>query len=99
MDACTDTHNRSAGRRARLRPDCSRGAVSRPVATPKTDHPGTAQPPTQDRLKVTIQVIPLPDYESNPLRARQLAVILDLLRSAASEAAERDAAPREHAQA
>jgi hypothetical protein len=33
------------------------------------------------------------------LRARQLAVIVDLLRRAASEAAERDASPRKRAQA
>lgn len=57
------------------------------------------EPPTADGLAVTVRVVPLPDHESNPLRARQLAVILDLLRSAASEAAEPDAAPREHAQA
>jgi hypothetical protein len=33
----------------------------------------------------------LPEPETNPLRAQQLAVIVDLLRRAAAEAAEKDA--------
>jgi hypothetical protein len=43
-------------------------------------------------LKVKIRVVPLPDSESNPLRARQLAVIVSLLRRAAAEGAERHTA-------
>ncbi len=47
------------------------------------------EPPTVDGLKVTVRVIPLPEPESNALRARQLAVIVDLLRHAAAKAAEK----------
>jgi hypothetical protein len=38
-------------------------------------------------LQVTIRVAPLADPESNPLRAQQLTVIVNLLRRAATEAA------------
>lgn len=44
-----------------------------------------AEPPTADGLSVTVRVVPLSDHESSPLRARQLAVIVDLLRSAAQQ--------------
>jgi hypothetical protein len=60
---------------------------------------GPTEPSVSDGLKVTTRIIPLPDPESNPLRARQLAVIVDLLQCAASEAAEQDAARRKHVQA
>jgi hypothetical protein len=50
-----------------------------------------ADPASTDGLKVTIRVIPLSEAESNPLRAQQLAVIVALLRRAATEAAARDA--------
>jgi hypothetical protein len=43
-------------------------------------------------LTVTIRAIPLPNSETNPLRALQLAVIVGLLRRAAAEVAEGDAA-------
>jgi hypothetical protein len=69
--------------------------VSHPTANTTEMH----EPPTADGLTVTVRVVPLPDHESNPLRARQLAVIVDLLRCTASEGAERDAAPRKPAQA
>lgn len=41
-----------------------------------------SEPPTADGLSVMVRVVPLPEHESNPLRARQLAVIVDLLRGA-----------------
>jgi hypothetical protein len=37
------------------------------------------EPPTTDGLMVTVRLIPMPEAESKPLRARQLAVIVDLL--------------------
>ncbi len=40
--------------------------------------------PVLEKLAVT--VVPLPDAASNPLRAQQLAVIVKLLRRAATEA-------------
>ena len=69
------------------------------VSHPTADTTELLEPPTADGLTVTVHVVPLPDHKINPLRARQLAVIVDLLRCAASEGAERDAAPRERAQA
>jgi hypothetical protein len=59
------------------------------TAEPRGDERVLAEPPTADGLAVTVRVIPLPDHESNPLRARQLAVIVDLLRRAAETQAER----------
>jgi hypothetical protein len=64
----------------------------RPACVPAS----SAQPPGPrdgNGLKVTIRVIPLSEAESNPLRAQQLGVIVNLLRRAAAEAATRDAAP------
>lgn len=52
------------------------------------------EPPTADGLTVTVRVIPLAVAESNPLRARQLAVIVDLLRRATTEAEQEKAAKR-----
>lgn len=52
------------------------------------------EPPTTNGLKVTVRVIPLPEAENNPLRARQLAVIVDLLRRATAEAEQENAATR-----
>jgi hypothetical protein len=99
MDA-SNRPRRPAPRRSRRRPDCSPPTSRRrAVAIGPACCPGPAEPSVSGSLKVTIQVIPLPDPESNPLRARQLAVIVDLLRRAASEAAERDASPRKRAQA
>ena len=70
-----------------------------PVAPrPEGAYTELAEPPTADGLHVTVRVIPLPDPESNPLRARQLAVIVDLLRQAAAKAAE-SATPSGDAQA
>jgi hypothetical protein len=53
-----------------------------------------SEPPTADGLTVTVRVIPLPEVESNPLRARQLAVIVGLLRRATAEAEQEKAAKR-----
>lgn len=52
------------------------------------------EPPTADGLAVTVRIIPLPEAESNPLRARQLAVIVDLLRRATAEAKQEKAGKR-----
>jgi hypothetical protein len=52
------------------------------------------EPPTADGLAVTVRIIPLPEAESNPLRARQLAVIVDLLRRATAEAKQEKADKR-----
>lgn len=52
------------------------------------------EPPTADGLRVTVRVIPLPESASNPLRARQLAVTVDLLRRATAEAEQAKAAKR-----
>jgi hypothetical protein len=89
MDASNRPRRQTAPRRPRRRPDCSPPtsrcrAVARGPACP-----GPTEPSVSDGLKVTIRIISLPDPESNPLRARQLAVIVDLLQCAASEAAER----------
>ena len=69
------------------------------VSHPTSNTTELLEPPTADGLAVTVRVVPLPDHDSNPLRARQLAVIVDLLRCAASEGTEREPAPREPAQA
>ncbi len=81
-----DASNRRArkqptARRAPRRPDCSPPRVA-----------GTADPRLAEELTVTIRATPLPNPETNPLRAQQLAVIVDLLRRAAAEAAGKDAA-------
>jgi hypothetical protein len=44
-------------------------------------------PLTADGLKVAVRVIPLPEAESDSLRARQLTVIVDLLRRATARSA------------
>lgn len=85
---------------ARRQADCSPRAISRRAAPgPSVSRAGPpAESPRSGGLKVTIRVIPLKDPESNPLRARQLAVIVDLLRRAAAEAAGRDAASPDRAE-
>jgi hypothetical protein len=91
MDAATRTRKTPAtGRRAPRRPACSTAASTRATPSP-TSSDRAHESSSSDGLKVTIKVIQLPDSESNPLRARQLAVIVSLLRRAAAEAAERDA--------
>jgi hypothetical protein len=67
---------------------CDRAHESLVSAEPQTDERVLAEPPTADGLKVTVRVIPLPESESNPLRARQFAVIVDLLRRAVETQAE-----------
>jgi hypothetical protein len=52
------------------------------------------EPPIADGLAVTVRIVPLSEAESNPLRARQLAVIVDLLRRATAEAKREKAAKR-----
>lgn len=74
MGTSTRTHNaRMGARRTPRRATCS-------AAPAKHDTPGPS-----DVLRVTIRVTPLADPESNPLRAQQLAVIVNLLRRAAAE--------------
>jgi hypothetical protein len=80
MDASNRVRKQPAGRGAPRRPDCSPPRVG-----------GTADPRPEEGLTVAIRATPLPDPQTNPLRARQLAVIVNLLRRAAAEAAERDA--------
>jgi hypothetical protein len=93
MAASNRTRPVSAARGTSRRPACSP-----PASTPATQPPAEASldaegPRASGGLQVTIRVIPLPDPESNPLRARQLVVIVNLLRRAAAEAAEQDATP------
>lgn len=52
------------------------------------------EPAIADGLKVTVRLIAIPEAESNPLRARQLAVIVDLLRRATAEAEQKKPAKR-----
>jgi hypothetical protein len=74
------------------------GTSKRIDGTPATGRRAPRRPAcSSDGLKVTIKVIRLPDPESNPLRARQLAVIVNLLRRAAAEVAERDVTPYDDA--
>jgi hypothetical protein len=78
MDASNASRRQLAARSAPRRPGCS---------TPRSTR--KAERRSAQGLTVTIRAIPLPDPQTNPLRARQLAVIVDLLRSAAAEAAAR----------
>jgi hypothetical protein len=80
MEASNAPRRQLAARSARRRPNCQRGG-------------GKAKPRPAEGLKVTIRVIPLPDSDANPLRARQLAVIVNLLRRAAAEAGEQVTSP------
>jgi hypothetical protein len=87
------------GSRRTRTPTPRRQAPRRPACVPATHRPLDdervfAEPPTADGLKVTVRVIPLPESESNPLRARQLAVIVELLRRATAEAEQEKAAKR-----
>ena len=98
MDASNRPRRQTAPLCARRRPDCSPpGKHRRAVARGSACCPGPAEPSVSGGLKVTIQVIPLPDPESNPLRTRQLAVIVNLLRRAAAEGAARHTASPEDA--
>lgn len=65
-----------------------------PARRQRGDERVLVEPPTVDGLAVTVRLIPLADGESNPLRARQLAVIVDLLRRARTEAEQEKAAKR-----
>jgi len=76
------------GRRAQRRPACVPAATTCTTPNPAGSEP-SRKPPSSGGLKVTIRVTSLPDPESNPLRAQQLAVIVNLLRRAATEAAGR----------
>ncbi len=78
MEASNRARKQATARGASRRPDC---------LSPRVGGPADPRPPEQ--LTVTIHAVPLPDPQTNPLRARQLAVIVDLLRSAAAEAAAR----------
>ncbi len=82
MEASNAPRRQLAARKARRRPDCQ---------SPRGG--GKAEPRPAEGLKVTIRVIPLPDSDANPLRARQLAVIVNLLRRAAAEAGEQVTSP------
>lgn len=98
MDASNRLRRQTAPRCSRRRPDCSPLASRRrAVARGPACCPGPAEPSVSGGLKVTIRIIPLPDSESNPLRARQLAVIVNLLRRAAGEGAEQHTASPEDA--
>jgi hypothetical protein len=83
MDASNRARKRPTARRAPRRPGCS---------PPRGDRASGAQ--EAEGLTVTIRAIPLPNPDTNPLRAQQLAVIVDLLRRAAAQAARKDAASR-----
>lgn len=86
MDASNRPRRQTTPRRSRRRPDCSPPASRRRAAARGPARClGPAEPSVSGGLKVTIRVVPLPDPESNPLRARQLAVIVSLLRRAAAE--------------
>lgn len=65
-----------------------------PARCPRDGERVLVEPPTADGLAVTVRLIPLAEGESNPLRARQLAVIVDLLRRATTEAEQEKAAKR-----
>lgn len=82
MQASNRARKQRTARGASRCPECS---------SPRVGGPADPRPP--EELTVAIRATPLPDPETNPLRARQLAVIVDLLRRAAAEAAERDATP------
>jgi hypothetical protein len=81
MEPSNRPRKQPTARGASRRPDCS----SPPVG-------GPADPRPPEELTVAIRAVPLPDPETNPLRARQLGVIVDLLRRAAAAAAGKDAA-------
>lgn len=86
MRASKRTSKPAAKHAPRKRGACSPHLASREPPTsakPQTSDAVLVEPPTADGVAVTVRVIPLPDHESNPLRARQLAVIVDLLRRAA----------------
>ncbi len=65
-----------------------------PARRPRDGERVLVEPTTADGLAVTVRIIPLAEGESNPLRARQLAVIVDLLRRATAEAEQEKAAKR-----
>jgi hypothetical protein len=82
MTAARQAHMQSARRgRAPRRPACSTTARTR--VAPNTASTNVT-PDSSDGLKLIVKVIPLPDPDSNPLRAQQLAVIVKLLRRAAT---------------
>lgn len=81
-----------ARQRGPRRPACVPASSAQPSGS-RDGERVPADPASTDGLKVTIRVIPLSEAESNPLRAQQLGVIVNLLRRAAAEAATRDAAP------
>lgn len=99
MDASNRVGKRREGpSKAQRRPGGPRRPAPRDNGTPVSQQSADGEqvlvePPTADSLMVTVRVIPLPDPETNPLRARQLAVIVDLLRRAAAKAVEEDATP------
>ncbi|MGH2904716.1 MAG: hypothetical protein ACRDK7_14200 [Solirubrobacteraceae bacterium] len=101
MKASNRTSTPTAQRPARKRGDCSpqRGRSRQAHEPPGCGEPESrervpAGPPAADGLALTVRVVPLPDHERNPLRARQLAVIVDLLRRAAAEREKQDAPAR-----
>ena len=86
MEASNRTRKQPAASRPSRRSDCQRDP-----AAPSSETQADPRPP--EELTVAIRATPLPDPETNPLRARQLAVIVNLLRRAAAQAAEQDATP------
>jgi hypothetical protein len=89
MDASNRARKQPAGRGAPRRPNCSRGS-SRAQAAQSRLAAGTdtiAEPRQADGgLALTVTVVPLESPATNPLRAQQLAVIVELLQQAAAEA-------------
>lgn len=72
-------------RHRRLRLPCTTNLpAARPQAT--RPDPGCGGFARQTQLRLEVTIVPLPEPESNPLRARQLAVTVKLLQRAAAEA-------------
>ena len=90
MTASNRARRPIARRQVPRRPACLPAASPTPRA-PRDSARVLVEPPTTDGLMVTVRLIPMPEAESNPLRARQLAVIVDLLRRATAEAGQEKA--------
>lgn len=88
MAASNPTRNRQAKAPPRRRRGCSAHAGNREGAhAPRlSSRRAPAANQRSDRIDVTITVTPLENHETNPLRAQQLAVIVELLQCAATEA-------------
>jgi hypothetical protein len=89
MESSKRSRKQPAVRGAPRRPNCSRGSSGTQAAQrrPAADTDTIAEPQQADRgLALTVTVVPLESPATNPLRARQLAVIVELLQQAAAEA-------------